>query len=113
MKELASTKGDSSDAPERTGVFTSGIVSTRDGQKIALFFTGRKHAGEEVLGRHYNCTVNAMGAPRRDGSPATATNVFPPWRAFARRRRRGAPCLTLATLRQSGCGSPLESGFGY
>src|SRR5713101_6699358 len=48
MKELASTKGDSSDAPERTGVFTSGIVSTRDGQKIALFFTGRKHAGENL-----------------------------------------------------------------
>ena len=49
MKELASTKGDSSDAPERTGVFTSGIVSTRDGQKIALFFTGRKHAGENLF----------------------------------------------------------------
>jgi transposase len=26
---------------ERTGVFTSGIVSTAEGQKIALFFTGR------------------------------------------------------------------------
>ena len=39
---------------ERTGVFTSGIVSTRHGQKIALFFTGRQHAGEnlaEVLKR--------------------------------------------------------------
>jgi len=39
---------------ERTGVFTSGIVSTRQGQKIALFFTGRQHAGEnlaEVLRR--------------------------------------------------------------
>ena len=39
---------------ERTGVFTSGIVSTRQGQKIALFFTGRQHAGEnlaEVLKR--------------------------------------------------------------
>ncbi len=31
---------------ERTGVFTSGIVSTRQGQRIALFFTGRRHAGE-------------------------------------------------------------------
>ena len=26
---------------ERTGVFTSGIVSTRQGRKIALYFTGR------------------------------------------------------------------------
>jgi transposase len=61
MKELASTR-DSSDAPERTGVFTSGIVSTRDGQKIALFFTGRKHAGENlstVLARR----AAALGPP--------------------------------------------------
>jgi transposase len=31
---------------DRTGVFTSGIVSTKQGQKIALYFTGRQHAGE-------------------------------------------------------------------
>jgi len=38
----------------RTGVFTSGIVSVGDGHKIALFFTGARHAGEnlgEVLKR--------------------------------------------------------------
>lgn len=33
---------------ERTGVFTSGIVSTVEGHQIALFFTGRKHAGENL-----------------------------------------------------------------
>jgi transposase len=32
----------------RTGIFTSGILSTRGGQRIALFFTGRKHAGENL-----------------------------------------------------------------
>lgn len=32
----------------RTGVFTSGIVATGDGHHIALFFTGRKHAGENL-----------------------------------------------------------------
>jgi len=32
----------------RTGVFTSGIVSTRQGQQIALYFTGRQHAGENL-----------------------------------------------------------------
>jgi transposase len=32
----------------RTGVFTSGIVATRDGHRIALFFTGRQHAGENL-----------------------------------------------------------------
>lgn len=30
----------------RTGIFTTGIVSIVDDRKIALFFTGRKHAGE-------------------------------------------------------------------
>lgn len=35
-------------SPERTGVFTSGIVSIRGGHRIALFFTGRKHAGENL-----------------------------------------------------------------
>ncbi|HEV2200130.1 MAG TPA: transposase [Bryobacteraceae bacterium] len=33
---------------ERTGVFTSGIASTKQGQKIALYFTGRQHAGENL-----------------------------------------------------------------
>jgi transposase len=33
---------------DRTGVFTSGIVSTGGGQKIALYFTGRQHAGENL-----------------------------------------------------------------
>ena len=33
---------------QRTGVFTSGIVSTGPGWKIALFFTGRQHAGENI-----------------------------------------------------------------
>lgn len=35
-------------SPERTGVFTSGIVATRDGHRLALFFTGRRHAGEHL-----------------------------------------------------------------
>ena len=35
-------------SPERTGVFTSGIVSTGGGRRIALFFTGPKHAGENL-----------------------------------------------------------------
>jgi len=39
----------SSSSRERTGLFTSGIVSTtRQGQRIALFFTGRNHAGENL-----------------------------------------------------------------
>src|SRR6202035_3200000 len=33
---------------ERSGVFTSGIVSTGQGWKIALYFTGPQHAGENM-----------------------------------------------------------------
>jgi transposase len=35
-------------AKQRTGLFTSGILSTREGRRIALFFSGRKHAGENL-----------------------------------------------------------------
>ncbi len=42
-REESSTK-----KPERRGLFTSGIVSTREGRKIALFFSGRQHAGENL-----------------------------------------------------------------
>jgi transposase len=34
--------------PERTGVFTTGIVSKLEEGKIALYRTGRKHAGENL-----------------------------------------------------------------
>jgi hypothetical protein len=46
---------------ERTGVFTSGIVSTQEGRKLALYFTGRQHAGEnlrDVL-KHRAAELNA------------------------------------------------------
>src|SRR5436190_9215473 len=48
-RESAASRGspeERSSSHERTGMFTSGIVSTRQGQRIALFFTGRRHAGE-------------------------------------------------------------------
>jgi len=44
----AGVEEEPSSARERTGLFTSGIVSTRQGQRIALFFTGQKHAGENL-----------------------------------------------------------------
>jgi hypothetical protein len=35
--------------PDRTGIFTSGIVSELpDGRRIVLYFTGRQHAGENL-----------------------------------------------------------------
>jgi transposase len=52
MKILALMKNDDNsddqDQSERKGMFTTGILSTINDQKIALFFTGRKHAGENM-----------------------------------------------------------------
>jgi len=48
MKVLSLIKENQRDDPERKGMFTSGIVSMVGEQKIALFFTGRNHAGENL-----------------------------------------------------------------
>jgi len=44
----ASTGSDPTEVSDRTGVFTSGIVSVLDDHRIALFFTGHRHAGENL-----------------------------------------------------------------
>jgi hypothetical protein len=36
------------DDPERKGIFTTGVISVLSDRKIALFFTGKKHAGENL-----------------------------------------------------------------
>jgi transposase len=46
-QQRAAALGEDADE-NRTGVFTSGIVATGDGHKIALFFTGVRHAGENL-----------------------------------------------------------------
>lgn len=46
---VVAESGKEDDASERRGIFTSGIVSTCANHRIALFFTGRKHAGENLL----------------------------------------------------------------
>jgi len=48
MKVLELQRAIAEEGGERTGIFTSGIVSTRAGRKIALCFTGRQHAGENL-----------------------------------------------------------------
>jgi transposase len=51
MRVLSLDRNAASDADiaaERTGVFTSGIVSIGEGHRIGLYFTGRKHAGENL-----------------------------------------------------------------
>jgi len=55
---LSSTTGDK----PRTGIFTTGIVSTFQKHTIALFFTGRQHAGEN-LAKVLAHRDPALGAP--------------------------------------------------
>jgi transposase len=47
--ELMRQGSRSSDGSDRKGVFTSGIVSKIKEHRIALFFTGHKHAGENLV----------------------------------------------------------------
>src|SRR5205085_4127515 len=51
---LARAAGEGDEADQRMGLFTSGVVALREGRRVALFFSGRRHAGEnlaEVLKR--------------------------------------------------------------
>jgi len=61
MNEQKKAKENGED-PERTGMFTTGIVAVAGGRKMMLFFSGRNHAGEnldELLSRR----DNARGVP--------------------------------------------------
>src|SRR5262249_43301761 len=40
--------GDGDDSDERRGLYSSGVVALRDGHRVALFFSGRRHAGENL-----------------------------------------------------------------
>jgi transposase len=44
----AGAEGEGDDAGGRSGLFTSGVVALRDGRRVALFFSGRRHAGENL-----------------------------------------------------------------
>ena len=48
QEALASAEKAGDIAAERTGLYTSGVVALRDGQRVALFFSGRRHAGENL-----------------------------------------------------------------
>ena len=62
MGQRAKAEVFAEDAPQRKGMFTSGIVSTKEGRRIALFFTGRRHAGEN-LARVLAHRSSALGPP--------------------------------------------------
>ena len=56
--ELIIANPNNNQKKSRTGIFTTGILSITERRKIALFFTGRKHAGEnmaQLLENRHNC----------------------------------------------------------
>ncbi len=48
MLENSKKEEELQDTPFRKGIFTTGIISLFNNHKIALFFTGRNHAGENL-----------------------------------------------------------------
>ena len=48
LAEEAAEDSAEKETSDRRGMFTSGVVSAKEGRKIALFFSGRKHAGENL-----------------------------------------------------------------
>lgn len=62
MMAEASGKKPDTESDKRTGMFTTGVISTGEGYRIALFFSGRQHAGEnlaDVLKKR----ASELGAP--------------------------------------------------
>jgi len=47
-RQQAGTDEDINNAEQRSGLFTSGVVALREGRRVALFFSGRRHAGENL-----------------------------------------------------------------
>lgn len=48
LEEAKGPPDDEQPTTTRTGLFTSGVVATNGGQRIALFFSGHQHAGENL-----------------------------------------------------------------
>jgi hypothetical protein len=48
MKRMKVAKVEVTKSDERTGMFTTGIVALKDDNRIALYFTGNQHAGENL-----------------------------------------------------------------
>lgn len=81
---------------ERRGMFTSGIVSTHGGRRIALFFSGRQHAGEnlaDVLARRSRCAMRC---------PATCRRLCRPYGRMAWRTAGGSSMSLIHTCQLCG-----------
>src|SRR5690606_7034609 len=63
---------------KRTGIFTSGFISKRDDRQIALYFTGREHAGENLAKVLEECEPNrGVLIQMSDGLSRNAATYLP------------------------------------
>lgn len=79
------------DNDQRRGLFTSGVVALRDGHRVALFFSGRRHAGEnlaqvlQLRGEELSPPIQMCDALSRN-LPGELTTILAHCLAHARRR---------------------------
>jgi transposase len=73
--ELMINKEALKNAGERVGIYTTAIVAEKDDKQIHLFFTGRKHAGEN-LGKllKIRCSDNSPPIQMTDAAPCNFKN---------------------------------------
>jgi len=68
---------DGKDATDRKGIFTSGIVSIGEGYRIAMFFTGHKHAGENLADvLQYRASKLSLPIQMSDGLSRNVPKAF-------------------------------------
>ena len=56
---VTGAEDEGNDADERTGLFTSGVVALADGHRVALFFSGRRHAVALLSNSHEDYSFGA------------------------------------------------------
>jgi transposase IS66 family protein len=110
---------------QRTGVFTSGIVSTAAGRQIALYFTGRQHAGEniaDVLKQRaaesgaaiQMCDALSWSAPKLPDGVGVAGGALPrPWTAADGRSGAELSRRVPARAGKAGRGLPERCGDAW
>jgi hypothetical protein len=93
--ELTAENRNASPKLSRTGIFTAGILSILNGRRIAIFCTGRKHAGENLatlLTLLANCLTH--GRPLCSSTPLAALELQREWQCaslLSESRNKGIP----------------------
>jgi transposase len=117
VQNLAREVGAATEAPERTGIFTTGLLSEVQGHRIALFITGHRHAGEnldQLLARRASDApppIQMCDALSRNPSKGVPDDFGPlpgSRKKTVRGHRPGLPSGMSARARKLGGGLPIR-----